>query len=85
MKKLKGVKKNCIISRANNRSFEFAACGGGKRAVKERCYRSAAATEPAKTSGSQNNKELQSLQQRLSTKINELYEMNDKLADLLQT
>ena len=39
----------------------------------------------AKSSGSQNNKELQSLQQRLSTKINELYEMNDKLADLLQT
>jgi multidrug efflux pump subunit AcrA (membrane-fusion protein) len=32
-----------------------------------------------------NRQNLLSAQQQISTKINELYEMNDKLADLLQS
>lgn len=40
--------------------------------------------ERSKASGGRGNKDLLALQQQLSTKINEMYVMNDHLADLLQ-
>jgi len=38
----------------------------------------------SQSSRSTNKQQLEKLQQQLSTKINEIYEMNDRLADLLQ-
>jgi len=41
--------------------------------------------EQVESSSSSSRQQLLSTQQLLSAKINELYEMNDKLADLLHT